>query len=131
MLHQTDDADRKAAALNHLRNAYFGLGELEIGEMVEIPVTRWEGLEQAILNLIRENSGGRTSREILRETNQLARLFAAHMGYQVRDEYDFQASGHVKARLCWRLACTAQEILTCTDTEDVLAELEAEEEENE
>lgn len=69
----------------------------------------------------------RTAQEIIDQTNELARQFYAIMGYEVPEGHQFDGetiNRHPQERQCWRMACAAQLLLTDTDVEDALQELE-------
>ena len=66
----------------------------------------------------------RTDREIVAQTNALARAFYLTLGYKVADDhrfYDFERTNyHPQERMCWDMACMAQIELTATDPGDAL-----------
>lgn len=62
----------------------------------------------------------RADREIVDQTNALARDFCRAMGYSVPDGFRFDKATHPTELLCWTMACRAQQILTQTDPEDAL-----------
>lgn len=66
----------------------------------------------------------RTEREIVDQTNRLARDFYAMMGYEVGPDYRFYDSDHPQAEMCWEMAVKAQDELTATDVDNALIELE-------
>lgn len=66
----------------------------------------------------------RTDQEIIEQTNELARDFYALMGYKVKAGYRFDRAIHPTERMCWTMACRAQEKLTHTDPEDALANID-------
>jgi hypothetical protein len=66
----------------------------------------------------------RTPKEIVDQTNALARLFYLAQGYQVPEGFDFRKSRHPQELCMWHLACIAQEELTATSVEDAEVELE-------
>lgn len=66
----------------------------------------------------------RTAREIVDQTNALARLFYMSHGYVVPEGFDFRESSHPQEFGMWNLACIAQEELTGTSVEDAEIELE-------
>lgn len=68
----------------------------------------------------------RTSRQILDQTNELARKFYAlhDRGGSVEKVYRFDLSEHPQEQQVWRMACEAQLFLTETDLRDVLSDLE-------
>lgn len=66
----------------------------------------------------------RTSQDIVDQTNALARLVYREMGYQVPTGYRFDQARHPQEKMCWRIACRAQEELCATDPRDALAEID-------
>lgn len=66
----------------------------------------------------------RTAQEILDQTNTLARRLYALRGYEVREGYRFDRATHPHEAAAWRGACEAQLLLTQTDPEDAIMELE-------
>lgn len=69
----------------------------------------------------------RTAQEIIDQTNELARKFYAAMGYVVPETHRFDVdriNTHPQERLCWQMACAAQLLLTETDVENALSEIE-------
>ncbi len=62
----------------------------------------------------------RTDEEIVRQANDLARLFYAMEGYRVEVGYRFDAARHPHERRCWKMACVAFEVLQQTDVEEAL-----------
>lgn len=64
----------------------------------------------------------RSDKEVIDQTNELARKFYEHMGYEVPSGYRFDRARHPQERLCWVMACTAQDTLTDTDPNDILNE---------
>ena len=66
----------------------------------------------------------RTEREIIDQTNALARELYAIRGYHARDGYRFDQATHPHEVEAWRGACAAQVLLTDTDPDDALANLE-------
>lgn len=71
---------------------------------------------------------GRTDQEIVDQTNRLARemLRLTGVGYEVPDSYQFhiEKDRHPRARQAWDMACFAQEVLTSTDPQDALDNLD-------
>lgn len=63
----------------------------------------------------------RTEREIIDQTNALARKLYALRGYKVREGYRFDRATHPHEVEAWQGACAAQLMLTETDPEDALA----------
>jgi hypothetical protein len=69
----------------------------------------------------------RTAQEIVDETNEVARRIYKAMGYVVPEGTDFHTekpNRHPQEVMCWELACDIQGLLTRTDVENALAELE-------
>lgn len=66
----------------------------------------------------------RTAKEILEQTNELAAKFYACWGYRSSPNFRFDLSNHGHEQIAWRQACIAQEILTDTDVDDALSEIE-------
>lgn len=68
----------------------------------------------------------RQNTEIIEQTNELARTFYLLMGYEVSaHRFDIERTNtHPQERLCWRMACEAQLLLTDTDIDDVLSDME-------
>lgn len=72
----------------------------------------------------------RTAQEIIDQTNALAREFYALRGYQVKEGHRFdieRANTHPDEQMVWQMACVAQIMLTDTDPEDALLEIESDE----
>jgi hypothetical protein len=67
----------------------------------------------------------RTDAEILDQTNSLAREFYALSGNVVPDGYRFDLATHPLEVAEWQRACAAQLMLTDTDIDDVIAELDS------
>lgn len=71
----------------------------------------------------------RTDKQIVDETNTLARKFYYAMGYDVDADFKFYTEAvnrHPHETMCWNMACEAQEMLTGTDVRDALDNLEGE-----
>ena len=66
----------------------------------------------------------RTPKEIIKQTNELARKFYNLHGYSVPTGYRFDEATHPQECLMWVMACCAQLELTNTDVHDAIAELE-------
>lgn len=70
----------------------------------------------------------RTDREIVEQTNTLAREFYSMLGYVVPATHRFydaeRIDYHPQEALCWAMACHAQRELTSTDPDDALRNLE-------
>lgn len=65
----------------------------------------------------------RSDQEIIDETNQLARTLYRIRGYNVGVGYRFDLATHPYEVEAWRGACAAQMMLTDTDPQDALDEL--------
>lgn len=70
----------------------------------------------------------RNAKQIVDQTNELARAFYEMRGYEVTDDHKFyeteRVNYHPDEHYCWRAACEAQLLLTDTDVFDSLQELE-------
>lgn len=66
----------------------------------------------------------RTDQEIVDQTKQLASDFYKMMGYEQAPDYNWRDASHPQERLCWAMACHAQDLLTETDAEEALNECE-------
>lgn len=66
----------------------------------------------------------RTDQEIVDQTNALAKQICDVWGYETPDDYKFYESANPRAETVWSAACKAQEILTQTDVQDALINLE-------
>lgn len=71
----------------------------------------------------------RTAQQILDQTNELARELLGIMGYEVEPGFRFDQHDHPRGNAAWVGACRAQIILTDTDVEDAISELEGDEDE--
>jgi hypothetical protein len=69
-------------------------------------------------------SAERTDQQIVDQTNALARELYRLRGYTVPRGYRFDKATHPHEREAWRGACIAQELLTETEVENALIELE-------
>lgn len=70
-------------------------------------------------------SSSRSVKEIIEQTNELARSFYKEMGYnETRPNFMFYSSQHPTEVLMWRFACMAQLELTDTDPDDLISEYE-------
>lgn len=67
-----------------------------------------------------------TAKEILDQTNELARRLYGMQGYKVPEGYRFDRAKHPHERACWAMAVEAQALLTDTYVEDAINELEEE-----
>jgi len=72
----------------------------------------------------------RTDREIVNQTNALARIFYKMLSHEVDAEHRFydvsRENYHPQEAMCWSMACAAQRELTATDPDDAVANLEGE-----
>lgn len=70
----------------------------------------------------------RSDLEIIEQTNELARRFYRlhDRGGSVEKGYRFDLSEHPHEQQCWEMACVAQELLTETDVQVALDNLEGE-----
>jgi hypothetical protein len=68
----------------------------------------------------------RTDQEVVDQTNELARILYATKGHAVPVGYQFENATHPDEEAAWYGACEAQRLLTDTDPENALAELEGE-----
>jgi len=66
----------------------------------------------------------RSDQEILDQTNELARKLYLIRGYEVPVGYRFDQATHGHEIEAWNGACEAQLLLTDTDIENVLSELD-------
>ncbi|MGX0940270.1 hypothetical protein ACUXQ2_006369 [Cupriavidus metallidurans] len=66
----------------------------------------------------------RTDKQVVEQTNELARQLYELLGYHVRQGYRFDKATHPHEVEAWRGACAAQRLLTDTDPEDALANVE-------
>ena len=66
----------------------------------------------------------RSDQEIIDQTNALARTLYSLRGYAVRESYRFDLATHPHEVEAWRGACEAQILLTDTDPQDALDEIE-------
>lgn len=74
-----------------------------------------------------EGKGGRTAQEIVNQTNELARELYRLRGYVRPRNYRFDKATHPQEVEAWNGACEAQRLLTDTDVDDALQELEGDE----
>ena len=70
----------------------------------------------------------RTDREIVDQTNDMARVFYEMLGYMVPSGHRFyeldRVNYHPQESLCWAMACLAHKELTGTDPYDAVANLD-------
>jgi len=72
---------------------------------------------------------GRTDRQIVDETNQLARYIMAELvgtGYQVREGWAFYEGTDPRSQKAWKHAVAIMEMITFTNADDALSNLEVE-----
>ena len=70
-------------------------------------------------------SAPRTDAEIVAQTEELAaRLNSWRWGGKLTDGATYRNSQATKARACWGMACLIQELLTDTDPENSVAEID-------
>ena len=74
-----------------------------------------------------EGKGKRTEQEIVNQTNELARELYRLRGYVRPRGYRFDKATHPQEVEAWNGACEAQLLLTQTDVDDALQELDEEE----
>lgn len=67
---------------------------------------------------------GRTSQQIVNQTNELALQYYKMYGYVAPDGYRFDKAPHQREAMMWKLACRAQEMLTNTSPDDCLTDLD-------
>lgn len=73
------------------------------------------------------NSTYRSDQEIVDQTEMLARFLMSEIHHcEVRAGYLLRNSNHPRSRDSWELACKIQELLTNTDVQNALAEIEDE-----
>lgn len=68
----------------------------------------------------------RTPQEIVDQTNELARALYRLRGYVRPRKFRFDKATHPQEVEAWNGACEAQRLLTETDVDDALQELEGE-----
>ena len=71
----------------------------------------------------------RSAKQIVAQTNEIARIIYASRGYQVPQGFEFHtetANRHPHERQCWSAACQIQELLTETDVMNAVDEMEEE-----
>jgi hypothetical protein len=66
----------------------------------------------------------RTPEEIINQTNDLAAAFYLLHGKKRPNGFRFWEATHPEERLMWELAVSAQEMLTDTNVDDCLAEMD-------
>lgn len=91
------------------------------------------GVDQLLAD-IRAALRGRTDRQIVDETNALARYIMAELvgtGYQVPDGWKFYEEADPRSQKAWNSAVTIMEMITFTNAEDALSNLDPDEEDSE
>lgn len=68
----------------------------------------------------------RTAKQIVNQTNEMARHFYKCLGYEGAKGFRFDRSRHPTEYAMWKMACIAQEMLTDTDPENSLSDMEDE-----
>lgn len=66
----------------------------------------------------------RTAQQIVDQTIEIANIIYASRGYVQRAGFRYWESRHPHELSAWSAACQIQELMTDTDPEDALAELE-------
>lgn len=85
-----------------------------------------EGIDQLLAD-IRTALEGRTDRQIVNETNTLARYIAVELvgtDYQVPDGWKFYEERDPRSRKAWMHAVAIMEMMTFTDADDALSNLD-------
>ncbi len=88
-----------------------------------------EGVDD-LLAQMRAALQGRTDRQVIDETNQLARYIMAELvgtGYQVPDGWKFYDEQDPRSGKAWKYAVSIMEMLTFTNADDALSNLDSEE----
>ena len=109
-------------ALKVLADIRAAVGDPEGKLMQEELVVRCRELRERA-----EGKGGRTAQEIVNQTNELARELYRLRGYVRPRGYRFDTATHPHEVQAWEGACEAQRLLTETDVDDALQELEGDE----
>ncbi len=79
---------------------------------------------QAILRGLNGAKAARTAKEIVDQTIDIAAIIYRSRGYQTPPGFKFWESNHPHELAAWDAACQIQELMTNTDAEDALSELE-------
>lgn len=79
---------------------------------------------KALADALRGESPSRTARQIVDQTNELAAKLYALRGYIVSPGYRFDEATHPHEREAWAAACAAQLLLTDTDPDDAIQDLD-------
>ncbi len=74
-------------------------------------------------------SRARTDKQIIKQTEEVARRFLFMIDFCVKEGVNIRHLKHPKARKAWGLACEVQEIITKTDVQNSLDNLEDQESE--
>jgi len=62
----------------------------------------------------------RSNKQIINQTNELARILYLQRSYLKQEGYRFDRATHPQEKEAWQAACIAQRLLTDTDPEDAL-----------
>ncbi|WP_454858745.1 hypothetical protein [Rhizobium binxianense] len=92
-----------------------------------------EGVDQ-LLAAIRAAQQGRSDRQIVDETNGIARYIMAELigtGYQVADGWKFYEEPDPRSRKAWKHAAAIMEMMTFTNADDALSSLDPDEQDPE
>ena len=81
---------------------------------------------KALAEALRGESPRRTARQIVDQTNELAARLYALRGYIVAPGYRFDEAHHPQEREAWAAARAAQLLLTDTDPDDAIQDLDEE-----
>jgi hypothetical protein len=85
-----------------------------------------EGVDK-LLTDIRAVLQGRTDRQVVDETNALARYIMAELvgtGYEVPDGWEFHGATDPRSRTAWKHAVAIMEMITFTNPDDALSNLD-------
>jgi hypothetical protein len=69
----------------------------------------------------------RTDKEIVDQTNAIARIIYFNMGYEVEEGTEFHTptiNRHPQETICWNAACDIQDLMTQTSPEDAVDNLQ-------
>ena len=89
------------------------------------PTCQSEQYQQDLAEQIKQELVGRTDQEIVDQTEELAVwLLDWCFGHKPETKTPMRESIHPFAQRCWAAACHIQEMLTATDPENAVAELE-------
>ncbi len=73
-----------------------------------------------VLDMIRQDTGFKTNRQLVEEGNALSRKVYQSMGYQVPEGYRFDEANHPQERGMWNIAVIAYDHIEGTDLENAL-----------